>query len=130
MNGLSNSIPVQANALPAASQLCRNNSICACRLFASTITFLTVNCQIPDGLDLIYGWRAYHPDLQWVSVDLHGRDNVSKTLSADHKDKYSPAEASGRAALAIERTVGTGVPAFTSAAVSVERGNVCCKTSA
>ena len=89
-----------------------------------------MNCQIPDGLDLIYGWRAYHPDLQWVSVDLHGRDNVSKTLSADHKDKYSPAEASGRAALAIERAVGTSVPAFTSAAVTVEGGNVCCKTSA
>jgi hypothetical protein len=85
---------------------------------------------MPDGLELMYGWRAYHPDLQWVSVDLHRRDDVSKILSADHRDKYSPAEASGRAALAIERTAGTGVPAFTSAAVSVESGDVCCKTSA
>jgi hypothetical protein len=85
---------------------------------------------MPDGLELMYGWRAYHPDLQWVSVDLHGRDDVSKILSADHRDKYSPAEASGRAVLAIERTVGTGVPAFTSVAVSVESGDVCCETSA
>jgi hypothetical protein len=85
---------------------------------------------MPDRLELMYGWRAYHPDLQWVSVDLHGRDDVSKILSVDHRDNYSPAEASGRAALAIERTVGTGVPAFTSATVSVESGDVCCKTSA
>ncbi|KAH7559597.1 hypothetical protein BM1_04534 [Bipolaris maydis] len=94
------------------------------------MTILTVKFQMPDGTELVYRRRAYYPDLQWVSVDLHGRDDMSKILSADHRDKYSSAEASGRAALAIERTVGTGVPTFTSAAVSIESGDVCCNTSA